>query len=896
MKTADVRNRFVQHFVKYGHDVVPGVPLPFDDPNLLLVNSGMVQFVPYYSGDIEPPWVRATSVQKCVRTIDIDEVGKTTRHGTFFQMAGNFCFGDYFRAEAIAMAWELSTTPIEEGGYGLDPDRIWPTVFENDDEAYDLWHREIGIPKERIQRRGMADNLWSMGIPGPCGPSSELFYDRGPAFGAEGGPEVDEDRYMEFWNLVFMTSVRGPGHSKTDYKIVGKLPHNNIDTGLGVERMATLLQGVHNLYEIDETYPVLDRATELSSKNYGARSGAAGSDAHSDVQFRVIADHVRTALMLLGDGISPGNEGRGYVLRRIMRRAIRAARLVGITGPVFPELLPISRDAMSPSYPELETDYDRIAMIAYGEEEAFLRTLSAGTAILDLAVNQTKAQGGTLSGKEAFALHDTYGFPIDLTMEIAAEHGLTVDEGEFRRLMAEQRQRAKDDARARKSGGAITSAYRELRELGPTQFVGYESLEADAKVLGVIKNGELVQTATPGEIVEVVLDRTSFYAESGGQVADGGVIELADSRLRVLDAQKALKDLVVHRVQVESGELRANAEARTLVDPEWRRSARQAHSGTHVVHAALREVLGPSALQSGSYNKPGYLRLDFAWSQALDGLTLRSVEESANLALRRDLPVSVEYMTLAQARELGALALFGETYDTTAVRVVEIGGAWSRELCGGTHVEHASQIGIVTLTGDSSVGAGVRRIEAHVGIDAVRFLANERALVGNLSSMLKVSSAELPDRIAGLIQRLRTAEKELEQIRSAQLVDHAGSLVERAESVHGARVLATALADGQQAGDIRAMAHSVAAGIINAPAVVLFSSLTGGKLAYVCAVNKLGTGAGLSATELLDRFVEVTGGRGGGSAAIAQGGGGDPQTLEAGFRAVKELVAEKMPL
>lgn len=894
MKTAEVRDRFVKHFVKYGHDVVPGVPLPFDDPNLLLVNSGMVQFVPYYSGDIEAPWARATSVQKCIRTVDIEEVGKTTRHATFFQMAGNFCFGDYFREEAITMAWELSTTSIEEGGYGLDPERIWPTVFETDDEAFELWHKKIGIPRERIQRRGMADNLWSMGIPGPCGPSSELFYDRGPAFGVEGGPAVDEDRYIEFWNLVFMTSIRGPGNTKTDYEIVGKLPHNNIDTGLGVERMAMLLQGVDNLYEIDEMRAILDRAAALSGAEYRPRSGTAADESHpNDVRFRVVADHVRTALMLIADGVSPGNEGRGYVLRRIMRRAIRAARLVGITGPVFPELLPTARDAMSAAYPELNTDYDRIAMIAFGEEETFLRTLSAGTGILDLAIAETRSQGGELSGQHAFALHDTYGFPIDLTVEIAAEQGLSVDEAEFRRLMGEQRQRAKDDARAKKAGGANVSAYRELRELGPTQFVGYESLEADARVLGLIKDNELVPSATPGEIVEVVLDKTSFYAESGGQVADEGVIELADSRLRVLDAQKALKDLIVHRVQVESGELRPGTDARTMVDPEWRLSARQAHSGTHVVHAALREVLGPSALQSGSYNKPGYLRLDFAWSNALDKLTLRNVEESANLALRRDLPVTVEYMSLASAREMGALALFGETYDLSSVRVVEIGGAWSRELCGGTHVKHAAQIGTLTVVGDSSVGAGVRRLEAYVGIDAVRFLANERALVANLASMLNVPPAELPDRVAGLVDRLRTTEKELEKIRSAQLAANAGSMIDRAKHINGVRVLTVTLPHDLQANELRKLAQSAAAGITDAPAVVLFASPANGKLTYVSAVNKIGTSAGFSAAEVLDRFVESAGGRGGGSAAIAQGGGGDPKTAEAGFRAVEKLVTDK---
>ncbi len=893
MKTAEIRERFVQHFVAHGHEVVPGVPLPYDDPNLLLVNSGMVQFVPYYSGDVNPPWRRATSVQKCIRTVDIEEVGRTTRHGTFFQMCGNFSFGDYFKEQAITMAWELSTNPVEAGGYGLDPERIWPTVYETDDEALELWHDKIGIPFERIQRRGMADNLWSMGIPGPCGPSSELFYDRGPQYGSDGGPEVDEDRFTEFWNLVFMTSIRGPGSSKTDYETVGALPRKNIDTGMGLERMATLLQGVDNLYEIDETRPVLDRTAELSGKVYGANSGPSAASSHpDDIRLRVVADHVRTALMLMGDGVTPGNEGRGYVLRRIMRRAIRSARLLGVRGPVFPELLPVSRDAMALGYPELATDYDRISMIAYGEEEAFLRTLSSGTTMLDTAVKKAKESlSTTVAGPDAFTLHDTYGFPIDLTIEIAAEQGLTVDEDGFRALMAEQRQRAKTDAQAKKGGAGSTDAYLSLRELGATKFTGYEALNSEGLVLGILGNGLAVPEAVEGDTVEVVLDRTSFYAESGGQIADEGVIELADARLRVVDVQKVLKDLIVHRVRVEAGVLRPEQVAVTKVDPEWRISARQAHSGTHIVHAALREVLGPSAVQSGSYNKPGYLRLDFAWSRGLDNQAQADIEDVANSALRRDLPVSVDYMTLDEARARGALALFGEAYNPGQVRLVEIGGPWSRELCGGTHVAHSSQVGSIALLGDSSVGAGLRRLEAYVGIEAFRYLATERALVSNLSTMLKVPPAELPDRVAALVERLREVEHELERGRSVVLADQASTLLrESTQVVAGTQLLTHLLPGTPSTKEVRSIVQNIVASMAGGPGVAVLASRDGDRLAYVAAVNKRGVADGLSAGTVLQHFANAVGGRGGGSAEIAQGGGGKPGSAESGFDEVRKLL------
>ncbi|SDJ16405.1 alanyl-tRNA synthetase [Frankineae bacterium MT45] len=889
MKTSEIRRRFLSHFEADGHTVVPSAPLPFDDPNLLFVNAGMVQFVPYFIGQLQAPWQRATSVQKCIRTQDIEEVGKTTRHGTFFQMNGNFSFGDYFKEHAITMAWDLSTKSIADGGFGLDAERIWATVYLDDEEAVDIWHRVVGLPHERIVRRGKADNYWSMGIPGPCGPCSELYYDRGDDYGKPGGPEVDEDRYMEFWNLVFMQNERGAGTTKDDYPILGELPAKNIDTGMGLERMATLLQGVDNLYEIDETQPILRRAAELTGKQYGLHSGhAATESAPDDVRLRVVADHIRTALMLVGDGVTPDNEGRGYVLRRILRRAVRAMRLLGYDDPALPELLPVARDCMSASYPELAAEYDRISMIAYAEETAFRRTLVAGTTILDTAVSKAKAAGSaSLHGEQAFALHDTYGFPIDLTLEMAAEQGLAVDTEGFTRLMQEQRARSKADARGKKSAHADSPAYRDLRERGVTEFTGYSELITESHVRGLVRDGESVPAAGAGEIVEVVLERTPFYAESGGQIADEGVITADDTRLRVLDVQRPVKGLIVHRVQVEEGELHAGQRVVASVDPEWRRSARQAHSGTHVVHAALRQVLGPSALQSGSYNKPGYLRLDFAWNAGLDHATRAQIEDVANIALREDLPVEVRHMTLAQARELGALALFGETYDET-VRVVDIGGAWSRELCGGTHVAHSSQVGALTIVGESSIGAGVRRVEAYVGLEALRYLATERALVTSLTDNLKVPAAELPERVEALVTRLRAAEKELDRLRAAAVLESAGELAGQAAEISGTRFVAAQAPKGVTGNDLRSLALDVRARLGAGPAAVLLTSeKEDGGVSFVAAVNDAGRSAGLAAGELVKVFAPVIGARGGGKPDLAQGAGGEVAKVADGFDSVR---------
>jgi len=885
MKTAEIRQRFLTHFEKAGHAVVPSAPLLFDDPNLLFVNAGMVPFKPYFLGQETPPWKTATSVQKCVRTLDIEEVGKTTRHGTFFQMNGNFSFGDYFKAGAIEHAWSLITGDLDDGGLGFDPDDVWVTVLASDDEARGLWREIAGLPDERIQSRGLLDNYWHMGVAGPGGPCSEIYIDRGPEFGPDGGPVVDEDRFLEIWNLVFMQEEITDVVSKEQFNVVQPLPNPNIDTGMGLERVAYLMQGKHNLYEIDEVFPVIARAAELSGKEYGA-------DHTDDVRFRVVADHVRSGLMLMGDGVTPGNEARGYVLRRLLRRAVRSMRLLGFDDRALPELLPVSLEQMKASYPELEADFARISQVAYTEEDVFRQTLDKGTQIFESAAIEVKRNGlEGLSGEAAFTLHDTYGFPIDLTLEMAEEQGLAVDAEGFRSLMAEQRARAKADAKAKKGSHADTTVYRGVLDgNGPTDWLAYTTLTTESRVIALIEAGQGAAVLAQGQVGEVVLDRTPFYAESGGQHADAGVIvwnagPSGSGRAEVLDVQRPVKGLVVHQVRVLEGELTLDAQVEAAVDPEWRVGARQAHSGTHVVHAALREVLGPTALQSGSFNRPGYLRLDFGWNSALSPQQMHDVEEVSNRALREDLPVSAHLMSLPEARDFGALALFGETYGDE-VRVIEIGGPWSRELCGGTHVERSSQIGTVVVTSDGSVGAGNRRVEALVGIEGFQYLARERDVVRQLTEILKTRPDDVPGRVRDLVDRLKVLEKESEKLKAQQLLGAAADIAAAAQDIGGVAFVGHRAA-GAAGGDVRTLALDVRGRIADRPAVVVVIGDGGGKPSAVVALNQAAQDRGLSANDLIGTIGPVLGGRGGGKADVAQGGGTDVGAIPAALAAAQ---------
>ncbi|MBV9792986.1 MAG: alanine--tRNA ligase [Actinobacteria bacterium] len=908
MESAEIARRFLGYFEQHGHTVVPSASLVADDPTVLFVIAGMQPFKPYLLGQQTPPYKRAVDVQKCVRTGDIEEVGKTTRHATFFQMLGNWSFGDYFKDMAIPYAWELLTRSEHDGGFGFPEDKLWATVLPDDDEAYAIWRDVVKLPENRIQRRGLADNYWSMGVPGPGGPCSEIYYDRGPEYGKEGGPEADEDRYLEVWNLVFMQDQLSAFRSKTDFDIEGPLPFRNVDTGMGLERMAAILQGVDNIYEVDTTYKILDRAAELTEQRYGVSE-------RNDVALKVVADHVRASVMLVEDGVIPSNEGRGYVLRRILRRSIRNLRMLsggqrggghgsGSDEHFLHELGATAIEAMAPLYPELRRDAANIHTVLDAEEAAFLGTLRTGTAIFDAAVEETRRKkADRFSGEQAFQLHDTYGFPIELTLEMAEEQGLAVDEEGFRRLMAAQRDRAKADAAQKKTGNADISVLADLRErAGASVFTGYDQFSGEAMVVGLLVDDLPVPSARQGEAVSVVLDRTPFYAESGGQLPDGGVIRVAgqggspDSQIQVFDVQVPLPGLIVHRGKVSFGEVSVGSPAFAEIDVDRRRAISRSHTATHLVHRALRGALGDAAAQAGSENAPGRLRFDFTSPGAVPRSVLAETEDEVNQVLVNDLDVRAFQTSIDEARSMGALALFGEKYGDE-VRVVEVGD-YSRELCGGTHVAHSGQLGLIKLLSESSIGSGVRRVEALVGIDAFRFLAKENVLVSQLSEQLKTRREELPERVSSLVTRLREAERELQRVRSAQLLEVAGDLAARPEDIGGVAFVGHRVPDGTDADSIRKLALDVRGRIpADHPAVVMVVGVPTDRPVVVVTVNDAARDRRLAAGALVGVAARTLGGGGGGKPDVAQGGGaplgpdGDGR-IEVAFAAVRDALRD----
>ena len=890
MESAEIRARWLRFFesdnaLGLKHTVGPSASLIADDPNLLLVNAGMVPFKPYFLGEVKPPFARATSVQKCVRTLDIDEVGKTTRHASFFQMCGNFSFGDYFKEGAIMMAWELLTKPIVNGGFGFPEEKLWVTVYLNDDEAADIWHYKVGVPKERIQRRGMADNFWSMGVAGPCGPCSEIYYDRGPAYGLEGGPIADEDRYLEVWNLVFMQNIRADGGTKDDYPIIGELPAKNIDTGLGLERTAALLQGVENIYEIDTTMQILSKASELAGVTYG-------KDPKSDVSLRVVADHARTSMMLIGDGVLPGNEGRGYVLRRMMRRTIRNMRILGAPDHNSKELLSAAIGAMSPQYPELLENSEKILSVTEAEEESFLSTLKSGTQIFDLAsADAKKTKVASLSGDTVFKLHDTYGFPFDLTLEMAAETGLKVDEEGFKRLMKEQKDRAKADARAKKSGHTDLTEYRKIVDSqGKTDFIGYTHLEGESKVAAILVDGHSVSEMHEGD-VEIVLDRTPFYAEGGGQLSDGGVLVLSNgARIEIEDVQSPVPGLYVHRGVITSGTVKVAQEVFAQIDQNRRKAISRAHTATHMVHKAFREALGESATQAGSENAPGRFRFDFPANGAVPASVLNDVEARVNSLLIENLEVTATQMSQVQAKEIGAMALFGEKYGEV-VRVVSVGD-WARELCGGTHVHSSAELGVVKLLNESSIGAGVRRVEALVGADAYSFLAREHILLNSLTDIVKGARVEeLPERISDLLGNMKRIEKELAAFKSTQALASVNELAKNFENIGGASVLITRVPDEISGDDLRIMALDLRNRSLQS--VVGLISVSSGRAVLVVAASPAAVQNGTKAGALVKIGSAILGGGGGGKDDFAQGGGGEIERIPAAISELKAALGSK---
>ncbi|MGQ4532819.1 alanine--tRNA ligase [Dermabacteraceae bacterium P13138] len=891
MRSAEIRQRWLDYFARKNHTIVPSASLVSPDPSILFTIAGMVPFIPYIVGTEKAPYPTAASVQKCIRTNDIENVGKTTRHGTFFQMAGNFSFGDYFKEGAIDLAWELLTSSQADGGFGLDGDRMWVTLWENDDESFHHLTKVVGLDPAHIVRLPKEENFWDTGQPGPAGPCAEWHYDRGPAYGPEAvGGNVDPggDRYLEIWNLVFDQYMRGEGKGK-NYPLLGELDQKAIDTGLGVERVAYLLQGKENMYETDQVFPVIEHAQRLTDRVYGS------GDVEADVRMRVVADHVRSALMLVGDGVRPGNEGRGYVLRRLIRRAVRSMRLLGYDKPAMPELLPVSQAVMRESYQVLADEFDRIQDVIYSEEETFRRTLTTGTTIFDNVARKLKDSGSaTLPGEDAFKLHDTYGFPIDLTLEMANEVGLKVDEDGFRAAMQEQRERARADAVAKKTGHSDTALYNQLlQEMGDaTRFLGYTDFTAKVKVGSVLVDGKLVDEVSAPAQVEVILDQTPFYAEMGGQLADQGTISLDNGAVvEVDDVQSPVKGLAVHRGRLVEGALAAGTHGVAAIDTERRGAIARAHTATHMVHQAIREELGDSTTQAGSENSPGRMRFDFRYNNQVPRSSLEQIEGRVNSMLVEDLEVTDQQMSLDEAKALGAMALFGEKYGNV-VRVVSIGGDWSRELCGGTHISSTAKIGSISLLGEASIGSGVRRVDALVGRSAQRFQAKEHALVSQLSEMLKVGSDDLPERVKALTQKLKDTEKELAKLKAAQLQAQAGELAAAAVTVGNTRLLAHDAGSDVAAGDLRTLAMDLRTRLgDDSPAVVAVAGESNGKAALVIATNESARNAGLKAGKLLAQAAQAMNGRGGGKDDLAQGGGGEPQLVAQAFAAIKSELA-----
>jgi alanyl-tRNA synthetase len=865
MNSTAIRRRFTDFFVERNHRLVPSSPLIPNDPTLLLANAGMNQFKPYFLGEVEPDYRRATSVQKCTRTSDIENVGDRS-HCTFFEMLGNFSFGDYFKEGAIAYAWELVTE-----GYGLEPDRLWVTVYLDDDEAIGHW-RQVGVPAERIQRLGKEDNYWDMGVPGPCGPCSEIHYDRGPSFGPDGGPASESDRYLEIWNLVFMQNIRGEGEGK-DYPIIGELPEKNIDTGMGLERIAMVLQDADSMYETDLLAPVIHETQELSGASYG-------KDDRVDRSLRIVTEHGRSASFLIADGVLPSNEGRGYILRRLLRRSVRHLRLLGVEDPALARVCARVVENLGEAWPELVAQRSLIEQVVASEEDSFSRTLRQGSTLLESAIRRTREQGAaTLAGDTAFQLHDTYGFPYELTLEAAAEAGLDVDADRFRQLMDDQRRRAKEARRELDADLRRLESYRDLSARhGRTAFVGYETTATEGRILGLLRDGEELPAAGEGDQVELILDRTPFYAEGGGQVGDTGLVRTGGGAvLQVTDTRPGLEGFSVHSARVVSGEVRVDDRVYAEVDADRREAVTRSHTATHTLHWALRDQLGEHARQQGSLVDAGRLRFDFAHFQAVPAEQLAEIESAVNRQLLADPGVKIWHGTLAEAEAAGALSLFGEKYGSV-VRVVEVGD-FSRELCGGTHVGHGSQVGPVHVLGEASIGANLRRIEALTGLEALRYVDRERQLLAEVAALLKTRPEDAPDQLRRRLEALATAQRELERLRVAGLERLAAELAGRVAGEAGGWLVAERVPEAG-ADDLRRIASAVRDRVGAGPGVVVLGSEAQGKAAMVALLTSDLAASGAAARDVLARAAKAVGGGAGGKGDLASAGGRDPSRLD----------------
>lgn len=865
MDSNTLRQKFLDFFERHGHTVRPSASVIPTDPTLLLNNAGMVPFKRYFLGEEEPPYDRAVTSQKCVRTIDIDIIGTTDRHLSFFEMLGNFSFGDYFKEGAISLAYDFVTKEL-----GMDPELLWYTVYEDDDEAMRIWTDVVGVPAERVQRGGR-DNFWQMGVAGPCGPASEIFYDRGPEHGEDGGPiGGGEDRFVEIWNLVFMQHIQDE-----PYHVVGDLPSKNIDTGMGLERLAMVMQDAGSNFETDLLRPIMAAAESETGAEYGA-GGA------SDVSLRILADHARTTTVMIGDGVMPSNEGRGYVLRRLLRRAVRHAWQLGSRALIMPSLVEATIGVLGDAYPVLVEQRDFIHDVVTREEDRFRRTLESGLRLLDDALEGV-GEGGELDGEVAFKLHDTYGFPIELTTEIISERGLSVDRDGFDRAMSEQRERA----RAAWKGGeraAEEEAYRRLSDaIGLTDFLGYGTDLTSSRVLAILREGEQVETAHEGEEVEVFLDRTPFYGESGGQVGDNGTLTGPTGSVAVADTQHALQGLHGHRGTVASGTLRVGQEVEATIDSIRRNEIRKAHTGTHILYSALRSVVGDHVKQAGSLNEASRFRFDFSHFSGLEADEIAEVERLANERVISNVEVETRVMDKDDALETGALAFFGDKYGDE-VRVVRLGG-FSVEFCGGTHTSSAGAVGPLVLLGESSIGANTRRVEALVGDAAYGRIATVTRDLSAAAALLKAPEDEVPARVEALLERTKGLERELSELRDAQRGAEAADLIGSAEAIGDSSLLVTRR-DGLRPDELREFALDLRGRL--GSSLVIVGGVNDGKGALVGAATDDLVDAGVSAGEIVGNAARELGGGGSRDPHLAQAGGPNGGNIDAALDVARE--------
>ena len=866
----ELREKFLSFFESKGHLRLDSFPLiPKDDKSLLLINSGMAPMKKYFTGEVTPPRKRVTTCQKCIRTPDIERVGITARHGTYFEMLGNFSFGDYFKHEATAWAWEFCTKVLE-----LPVDKLWVTIYQDDDEAFDIWTKEVGVAPERIVRMGKEDNFWEHGS-GPCGPCSEIYFDGGEKYGC-GSPNCgvgcECDRYVEFWNLVF-TQFENDGNNNYT-----PLEHPNIDTGMGLERLACIMQGVDNLFLVDTVQNIMKHISRIAGIQYGEGE-------KSDVSLRVITDHIRSTTFMIGDGVLPSNEGRGYVLRRLLRRAARHGRLLGINKPFLAEVCDTVIEENKNAYPELVEKRDYIKKLISVEEESFAKTIDQGMQMLNTLMDT--ADLDIISGEDAFRLNDTYGFPLDLTKEILAERGMKVDEEEFKRLLKEQRDRARA---ARKNAGADAwlSDQADLEGIEPTEFLGYQQLDTPAVVKAIIKDGQRVDHATAGDEVVLVLDRTTFYAESGGQVGDVGVIGSADTAADVLNTTKNHNGIFLHQAKVKAGMISCGEHVSIQVDSVRRRSIMRNHTAAHLLQAALRSVLGTHVEQAGQLVNGAHVRFDFTHFSALTPEEITKVENLVNQKILFSIPVVTREMPIEEAKKLGAMALFGEKYGDV-VRVVSVGD-FSIEFCGGTHVDNTAKLGLFKIISESSVASGVRRIEAVTGIGMINLVKEMQKTIQEASSALKLgNSNDLVHRCNQLTADLKEKDRVIEQLRAKLAAGQVNQLFAQAKTVQGVRVLASSF-PGTTPDALRSMCDKVRE---QAPdCVAVLAAVNGEKVTFAATAGKEAQAKGAHAGNLVRAVAKIAGGNGGGKPDMAMAGGKDPSMVEKALEAVETIISD----